>query len=165
MRCTYVITSNKASRGLPVSYNSWRSKDQQQHHLKEHLYSSDSTKKPQHFPHIWTKEEDALSWTTGGERKGACQVHPKTSGAFNRCANHTIWRSVSADRLLCGKCLPWQQHCSRVMTDQVVKPQRDWSKHLHMVGWNPEINLNNAHSNNVLNLFFDHYSPVRHSKL
>lgn len=83
-----------------------------------------SAARPPDFPYIWIREgipcpgRGAGPWTTVRERKGTCQVHPKTSGVLNRCANHTIWRSVPADWSLRGKDLPWQQHGSRVMTDQ-----------------------------------------------
>lgn len=36
------------------------------------------------------------------------------------------------------------KHCSRVVTAQVVKPQRDRSKLVQKIGRNPEINLNNV---------------------
>lgn len=91
--------------------------------------------------------------TTGGERKGTCQVHPITSGVFNRCANHTIWRSVTADISLCCRGLPWQ-HGSRVMADQVVAPSRGWSECVDKVGCNSAINLHNVYSNETLLLNF-----------
>lgn len=66
-----------------------------------------------------------------------CQVHPKTSGAFNRCAKHTIWRSVSAVRQLSGKGLPAQ--AARFKDGK--RPQ-SWIKPLNNI-------LNNVYSNNV----------------
>lgn len=84
-----------------------------------------------------------------GEKRGLPRASKKTSGPLNRCANRTIWRSVSADRSLCGKGPPRRQHGSRAMTDQAVKPRRDRSERVREVGRFHATRLNDSHSNNA----------------
>lgn len=92
---------------------------------KEHFYLSRFYSEVSTLPHIWTKEEDALSWTTGGERKGLArciQKHLEPLTDVQTIASGEVYLLIDC---FVAKVFPDNKHCSGVMTDQVVKPQRN----------------------------------------